>query len=198
MEEAVFIGQQEGETVLYAVEPHWLGAIWVSLRVMAVALIVALLFNLTLHYGRVALNIEWQLRVYLLIALCGVIGIWFMSHSAMSSRTYITDRRIVRVDSFAPLFKKRRAIFWNEVVKTKCFAPNLLFRMMHVGTVSVRPNFSGDEDVRMPFTLMHDDVASYIDKITFTYRNKPEDMKNVRPFVAKPKGQRYPSTSQKV
>ena len=189
-----FPGQQDGERILYVVEPHWLGGVWVSLRVIAVAAAIVAVFYASLAMGA-EFSVEWQVRVYLLIALCTVIGIWTMSHSAMSCRTFITDRRIVRVDSFVPLYKRRRALFWNEVVKTKSYAPNLLFRVLHVGTVSIRPNFSGDEDVLMPFTYLHDDMASYIDKITFIYRNKPGEMDAVREFVAKPRGQRYPQSA---
>ena len=36
----------------------------------------------------------------------------------------------------------------------------------------------------------HDDLANYIDKILFMYKNQPSELSTLRPFIAKPKGQR--------
>ena len=114
----------------------------------------------------------------------------FTSHRA---RAFITDRRFVRLEVSFPAFMARRSLFWNEVLKVKTFAPNLLFRYLKIGTLVVQPimSESGQEDVSFKHVYYYGDLGNYMDKILYTFKTKPEEVKQLRPFVAKPAGERY-------
>jgi len=44
------------------------------------------------------------------------------------------------------------------------------------------------EDVRITDVYYFEDLANYIDKILFTFKNTPAEVANLKPFVPKPKG----------
>lgn len=190
MNELLFPGQQEDERVLHEAVPHGLCRIMRLLQV----LVVAAGFGLALYFLSQRFNLtDYPLaqRGYYIIAGLAVLFMWLLDLNAKGARTYITDRRIVRFEPFWGLFRRRRALFWKEVAKSKAFAPNLLFRLFKVGTVEVRPSFANDEDIKVPGVYYFEDLANYLDKILHLQKNKPEDLGSLRPFVAKPKGQRY-------
>ena len=84
----------------------------------------------------------------------------------------------------------KRALFWSETLKAKAYAPNMIFRMLKVGTIDVEPQLADHEDVRITDVYYFEDLANYIDKILFTFKNKPTDVAAIKPFVPKAKGQR--------
>jgi len=190
MQQALFSGQQEDERVLYEVVPHASGRVFRAIQVLVVAVAC----------GYAWYFICWRFGFVDQKALFG--GFWgigvsaflvmlFLDHGVKSARTYITDRRIVRFEPYLGVFRKRRALFWKEVAKTKAFAPNLLFRIFGVGTIEIRPNFANDEDIRIPCVYYYEDLVNYIDKILYVHKNKPDEINHLRPFVTKPKGERY-------
>ncbi len=51
-------------------------------------------------------------------------------------------------------------------------------------------NSQKHEDVRVTDVYYFEDLANYIDKILFTFKNTPGDIAAIKPFVPHPKGQR--------
>lgn len=189
MEPIQFDGQQSDERVLYVVLPH------VYAKYLAIARLIGLVILLCLMLILIASIVP---AVSSIITIVGVLisiilltaGIWW-NHAVYSrSKTFITDRRIMRIDVASPFFQTKRALFWNEALKAKGFAPNLLFRALHIGTVLVEPHMANGQDVRINDVHYFEDLANYIDKILYTFKNKPAEISLVRPFIPKPRGHR--------
>jgi hypothetical protein len=185
-----FDGQQEGERVLYEVTPHPIAKQIAIARIifLAVFFFVVLWVIGTIVPTAAALL---QLIGFLLALTLLIVGIWWNLTVYKKSKTYITDRRIIRFDVVSPFFMTKRALFWNEALKTKAYAPNFWFRSMKIGTIDVEPQLSEHEDVRVTDVYYFEDLANYIDKILFTFKNSPGEIANLKPFVAKKKGERY-------
>ena len=66
----------------------------------------------------------------------------------------------------------------------------MIFRLMKVGILQIEPVAAEQESITIPDVYYHEDLANYIDKILFTFKNKPQDMHGIRPFVPQPKGKR--------
>ena len=184
-----FDGQQEGERVLYTVIPHFIALKLALLRIIVLSIFF---FGVLWLIGTVvptASNLLQIAGILLALALL-VIGTWWNITVHKKARTYITDRRIIRFDVVSPFFTTKRALFWNEALKSKAYAPNMLNRIMKVGTIDVEPQLSDHEDVRVTDVYYFEDLANYIDKILFTFKNTPAEIVNLKPFVPKPKGQR--------
>lgn len=190
--DAVFDGQQDGERVLYVVSPHPFSKYFAISRVffLAIFLYIVLWVIGTIVPSAV---IALQLTGFLLALMLVVVGIWWNLTVFKKARTYITDRRIIRFDVVSPFFMTKRALFWNEALKAKAYAPNIFMRMMKIGTIDVEPQLAEHEDVRVTDVYYFEDLANYIDKILFTFKNAPGDIATMKPFVAKEKGQRYTS-----
>ena len=47
------------------------------------------------------------------------------------------------------------------------------------------------DDIELNDVYYYRDLGNYIDKILFTYKQKPREMDEIRPFVPKPRGERY-------
>ena len=101
----------------------------------------------------------------------------------------------MRFEAVFPFLEKKRALFWGEVTKAKGSA-NFFQRLINIGTLEVVPFFLEDiGSIDLPYTYYFEDLASYIEKLVYYFKTKPEALANVRPFVAKPKGQRYQDDS---
>lgn len=189
METIIFDGQQSDERVLYIVTPH------IYAKYLAIARLIGLVILLGLVLVLIASIVP---AISSILAFVGVLvsvvllttGIWWNQTVYSRSKTYITDRRIIRFDVASPFFQTKRALFWNEALKAKGFAPNLLFRMLNIGTVLVEPHMANAEDVRINDVHYFEDLANYIDKILYTFKNKPTEISLIRPFVPKPRGHR--------
>lgn len=189
MDTMQFEGQQTDERVLSVVAPH------VFAKNIAIAKIVFLsvfFYLFLLIIATVAPSIAGFLRMggLILSAALFLFGIWWNNTVFSQSKTYITDRRIIRFEVVSPFFKTKRALFWNEALKAKGYAPNLLYRYLKIGTLVVEPQNADHEDVQVTNVYYFEDLANYIDKILFTFKNKPTDVALLQPFVAKPKGHR--------
>lgn len=186
---ASFDGQQEGERVLYVITPH------PFVKQLAIVRIVFLsVFFLAVLWviGTIVPSASGMLQatgVLLALALL-IVGTWWNMTVFRKSKTYITDRRIIRFDVVSPFFMTKRALFWNEALKAKAYSPNFLYRSMKIGTIDVEPQLSEGEDVRVTDVYYFEDLANYIDKILFTFKNSPAEIANLKPFVPKAKGQR--------
>lgn len=189
MDEIVFEGQQTGERVLCEIRAHEFS------KYIAVAKIIflSLFFYLVLSMiSSVVVQAAALLKsaglIFSLLLL--IIGIWWNITVYSKDRTYITDRRIIRFDVVSPFFKTKRALFWNEALKAKGYAPNLLYRAFKIGTIAVEPIMGEKENIVVTDVYYFEDLANYIDKILFTFKNKPTEIDTIQPFIPKPRGQR--------
>jgi len=184
-----FDGQQEEEQVLYIITPHPIHKYLAAARL----LFLSLFFFIVLWViGSIvpALTMGFRIAGCVVAILLLGIGFWWNNIVFNKSRTYITDRRIIRFDVVSPFFTTKRALFWNEALKAKAYAPNIFFRSMNIGTIIVEPQLADHENIRITDVYYFEDLANYIDKILFTFKNKPSDISSIKPFVPKEKGQR--------
>lgn len=189
MEAIQFDGQQTDERVLYVVAPHQFAKHIALIRLVFLALFFFLILQLV---SSVAPTVAGTVGVVsiLLTATLLIVGVWWNHTVYGKSKTFITDRRIIRFEVMTPFFTTKRALFWNEALKAKGYAPNIIWKMLKIGKVRVEPQLAEGEDVLIHDVSLYDDVANYIDKILFTFKNKPADVAAILPFIPKPKGQR--------
>jgi hypothetical protein len=193
MESLAFDGQQAGERVLYTVTPHPLSRKLSIAKVIFFAVLVTAVLMLLSTVLPSARGIMQLLGVGMGIIIL-LIGLWWTNRAYASTKTFITDRRIIRIESVTPLLSTKRALFWNEALKAKAYAPNFLFRIFGIGTLAVEPQLSEHENVIVRDVSYYEDLANYIDKILFTFKNKPEDIAGINSFIPKPRGHRTPET----
>jgi hypothetical protein len=195
-----FYGRQEDEKILYVVRPHVLATIFSLLKVFFIALTIGLvLVILGTQVGIFGkFFIFAGIVLFLLICLAGakIILNWQAREIA-----YITDRRIIRFEPTTLFATNFRTLTWDEVVKVKTYPPNFLWKQLAIGSVVVHARTpvklegsgSGDimaDDIELKDVYYYRDLGNYIDKILFTYKQRPKDIDLIRPFVPKPKGQR--------
>lgn len=184
-----FDGQQTDERVLYVIIPHHFAKYVALIRLVLLALFFFFMLQLIATVVPVFAG-ALKIASVILSGLLLVIGFWWNETVYSKSKTYITDRRIIRFEVMTPFFTTKRALFWNEALKAKGYAPNIFWKMLGIGRVVVEPQLAEGEDVMVHDVFMFDDVANYIDKILFTFKNKPAEISMIKPFVPKPKGQR--------
>lgn len=187
--ETPFEGQQEGERVLYVIRPHPIAK---QLAIARLVFLAVFFFAVLWVIGTIVPSAAMLLELIglLLAIILLVVGIWWNHTIHEKAKTYITDRRIIRFDVVSPFFMTKRALFWNEALKAKAYAPNFLFRSMKIGTIDVEPQLADHEDVRVTDVYYFEDLANYIDKILYTFKNTPAEIASLKPFVPKAKGQR--------
>lgn len=184
-----FDGQQEGERVLYVISPHPLTKQIAIARLVFLAIFLYAVFWVIGSIVPSAI-ITMQLSGLILSVLLLIVSIWWNLTVFKKARAYVTDRRIIRFDVVSPFFTTKRALFWSEALKAKAYSPNFLLRAMNVGTIDVEPQLSEGEDVRVTDVYYFEDLANYIDKILFIFKNSPNEIANLKPFVPKEKGKR--------
>lgn len=189
MAEIVFEGQQTDERILTTITPYALSKFIAITKIIFLAIFFYLVLILI---GTIVPDAAAALRTIglLLAIILLVVGIWWNNTVYAKDRAFITDRRIIRFDQVSPFFQTKRELFWNEALKAKSYAPNLLFRFLKVGTLEVEPVMGEAENVIVRDVYYFEDLANYIDKILFLFKNKPEDMASLTPFVPKPRGHR--------
>lgn len=189
MESVSFDGQQQGERVLYEIRPHPMSQ---KLAVIKLVGIIIIFYWFILLISTVALPGVGFLKIggFILSLLILITGLWWILESHKKSRTYITDRRIIRFEQATPFVRAKRELFWNETLKAKGFSRGMFNRMFGIGTVEVEPHLSTSENVIITNIGWYEDIANYIDKILFTFKNKPEEIAAIKPFVPLPRGRR--------
>ncbi len=183
-----FDGQQEGERVLFEIHPHTLVKQFATARVIFTAVIFLVIIVVIAAQSNMPAPI-YVTGVIVVIALLAA-GLWWNKKFFSDTRTFITDRRIMRFERVSPFMIAKRALFWNEALKAKAYEPNLLLQNLKIGTLVVEPQVSGEENVVVPQVHYAEDLANYIDKILFIFKNTPGDIATIRPFVPKPRGAR--------
>lgn len=189
MVEILFEGQQTDERILYVIKPPVLVKYLAIARIVGLGLIFYLILIFIGGYIDTIAGLLNVLGFILGLAIVGF-GIWWNNSVYHKSKTFITDRRILRVEVVSPFFTAKRALFWNEAMKAKGYAPNLIYRFLKIGNVQVEPHMSDHENVKVTDVYLFEDVANYIDKILFTFKNQPTEIVNLKPFIPKSKGQR--------
>jgi hypothetical protein len=184
----VFNGQQTDERILFTIIPHPLAKTIAIGKTVAVALI----FYIIVFIVASSTPFTGLLRVvgFILVAAVSILAVIWNSYLEKTDRAHITDRRIIRFETITPVLKTKRALFWNEALKAKAFAPNFFSRSFGVGQVIIETQVAEGENVIIKNVSYYEDLANYIDKILFIFKNRPEDIQTIKPFVPKPKGQR--------
>ncbi len=79
----------------------------------------------------------------------------------------------------------------------------MLWKQLKIGTVIVHARTTVktiDEDIKHTLSAddielddiyLYRDLGNYIDKILYTYKQMPAGVNEIRPFVPKPRGERY-------
>ncbi len=184
-----FDGQQTDERILYVIVPHHFAKYIALIRLVLLALFFFFILQLI---ASVVPSLAGPLKVtsVILSGLLLIIGFWWNETVFSKSKTYITDRRIIRFEVMTPFFTTKRALFWNEALKAKGYTSNVFWKMLNIGKVRIEPQLAEGEDVLVHDVFMFDDVANYIDKILFTFKNKPAEVSQIKPFIPKPRGHR--------
>jgi hypothetical protein len=189
MNSIMFDGQQSDERILYTIFPHPFTKNISLIKIIILAVLFLIMFFVI---STVAIPIANFIRLIGLIGSFGffIVALWWTNAMYQKSVCYITDRRIIRFEMISPFYMTKRALFWNEALKAKGYSTNILYRTFNIGSVQVEPTIAEHENVYVGDVFMYNDVANYIDKILFTFKNKPAEVSELKPFVAKPKGQR--------
>lgn len=196
-----FYGRQEGERILYVVKPHPISAVFGLVKIYAIAIVVCVVLIV------IGTQVEGSVGIFaisgiVLLILIALIGTRITLDWEAREIAYITDRRLVRFEPTTLFATNSRTLAWDEVVKVKTYPPNFVWKQMAIGNVVVhartpaRPDDQGHgevtaDDIQLKDVYFYRDLGNYIDKILFTYKQKPSEIAAIRPFVPKPKGERY-------
>ncbi len=180
----VFEGQQSDEVILAELRPHALPSYVQSIGITFLALafiIISFAFSSYLPTG------AWIMRGIAAILGLGIIilGINWTNSRLHTSVTFLTDRRIIRFDKPSPFYVTKRALFWNEVLKAKGYAPGIIQKIYGIGTIVVEPQLSEHENIVIYDMTYYEDIANYIDKILFTFKNKPTETASLQAVCRK-------------
>lgn len=196
-----FFGKQEGERILYVVRPHSLATTFGLVRIYLVSLAI---FAVLALLGTQISGFEglFVLAGVILAIIMIAAGTKILTDYQKRDIGYITDRRLVRFEPTTLFATNPRSLTWDEVVKVKTYPPNFLWKQMAIGNVVVhartpaRPDDFGHgevvaDDIELKNVYYYRDLGNYIDKILFTYKQKPREMEDMHPFIPKPRGERY-------
>lgn len=184
-----FDGIQTDERILARVIPH-------PLR-KTVHLVAALFLGL--FFTLVVINIstlvpfaaDYVTSAGLVISvIVTLLWVFWVNLRESRSAAYITDRRVIRFEPVSPVLTTKRSLFWNEVLKAKAYSPNIFYKTAGIGNLVVSPHLSENEDILLRDISYAEDLANYIDKILYLIKNNPSAVASLKPFVAKPRGQR--------
>jgi len=189
MNTIIFDGQQEGERILCELHPHPIAKNLAITKGMLLSLNLALVLVIIASIAPSIAGVLIFLGVVLglVLTLC---SLWWNNKVYGQSRAFITDRRIMRVTPVSPFYQTKRSLFWSEALKAKGYAPNFVYRMLGIGTVEVSPRMDEHENVLVPHVAYFEDLANYIDKILFTYKQNASNIADFKPFIPKPRGHR--------
>lgn len=184
-----FDGQQAGERVLSTITPHRLAH---TIAIIKLFFLCIFFYSILVFISYTVPVIQTAIRLvgFSLGFLTFLAGLLWNKKVYLLSKTYITDRRIIRFEIVSPFVVTKRALFWNEALKAKGYAANMLFRTLGIGIVEVEPHLSDRENVRVTDVYLFEDIANYIDKIIYTFNNERSELANIKPFIPKSRGMR--------
>lgn len=190
--EILFPGQQEGERIYFVITPHWIRRVFDFLTAFTLSLSVFFLtyrFSESLTFIGEPVYVLTGGTILSIIIFMSVYGWLTLVTNALKG--FITDRRFMRLELMFPWFILKRSLFWNEVGKVKGYERNVIFRLLNIGKIGLTPIAVQGAALDMRHVHYFEDLANYIDKILYLYKNKPHELIDLRPFVAKPAGKRY-------
>lgn len=192
-----FPGQQEGEKIISEIKPHKWVLMAEYIKVVGVSLLLFIGFIFLGEISKVFVVIAVVISILTLI-----IGLLLCYFLYIKRVTYITDRRIIRFEPTNIFVVQPRFLTWDNILKTKTISKSLFWRLVNVGDVIVHskttstgdnnPNqvLIGNDDIIMKGIYFFKDLGNYIDKITYIYNCNRDELKTVKQFIAKRKGQR--------
>ena len=200
--ETDFYGKQEDERILYVVHPHPIATTQSLIKIFAIGVIISLvLVILGSQIASLAGIFTFLAIVLFVVIITG--GTKIVFDWQKRNLAYITDRRIVRFEPTTLFATNARSLSWDEVVKVKTYPSNMILKQMAIGNVVVHARTSirtaeempvstvTADDIEIRNVYFYRDLGNYIDKILFTYKQKPHEVSLIHPFVPKPKGERY-------
>lgn len=197
-----FYGKQTDEKILYVVRPHPLATTFGLIKIYVIAVVISLVL-IILGTQIESLSGIFVTAGVVLFLLIIVIGTKIVLDWQTRNISYITDRRLVHFEPTTLFATNSRTLAWDEVVKVKTFPPNVIWKQLAIGNVVVHartpihPGGQDDaqgisvDDIELKNIYFYRDLGNYIDKILFTYKQKPAEIANIRPFVPKARGERY-------
>lgn len=197
-----FFGRQEDEKILYVVKPHPLALTVTLIKVYLVSFVVFFVL-IVLGMQIATLSGLFYLGGFIVAILIIIFGTKIVSDYQKRDVAYITDRRLVRFEPTTLFATNSRTLTWDEVVKVKTYPPNMIWKQLAIGNVVVHARTPGRldnefgltgvtaDDIALNDVYYYRDLGNYIDKILFTYKQKPKEMEQIRPFIPKPRGERY-------
>lgn len=200
--ETDFYGKQTDEKILYVIRPHPLATIFSLIKICSIAIMVSLALIVIGKQIESISGLFITIGVVLFLLII-VIGIKIVLDWESREIAYVTDRRLVRFEPTTLFATNSRTLSWDEVVKVKTYPSNFIFKQMAIGNVVVHARTSirtaedtpintvTADDIEIKDVYFYRDLGNYIDKILFTYKQKPADIANIKPFILKPKGERY-------
>lgn len=163
-------------------------------KVYFVAFVVFLAF-LLMGSQIASVSALFKLLGLILGVAVAVIGTKIVGDYQRRNISYITDRRVVHFEPTTLFATNLRTLTWDEVVKVKTYPPNMLWKQLAIGNVVVHSRTPAEgeliDDIELKDVYYYRDLGNYIDKILFTYKQKPREVEQIKPFVPKPRGQRY-------
>jgi len=196
-----FYGEQTDEHILYVVHPHPLATTIGLIKIYAIALVISVVLVIL---GSVVNSLMGMFNLLALIIffVVAALGTKIILDWQKRNISYITDRRIVRFEPTTLFATNSRALTWDEVVKVKTYPPNFIWKQLAIGNVVVHARTSVTtveneksvvtaDDIQLNDVYFYRDLGNYIDKILFTYKVKPKEVSEIKPFVPMPRGQRY-------
>lgn len=187
---------------MFVVRPHKISLLVGTLKVMLASLAIWIGF-IAIDSQLSFVDINFGGIGFIAGLVVFLVGFYILNNAYNRRIGYITDRRIVKFEAPSLIATRSRSLSWEEAVKAKTFPPNFVWKSLRIGTVIVHAkttiastdvvkseNITTDNDVELNDVYYYLDLGNYIDKILYTYKKTPEEMKNIRTFVLKPKGQR--------
>jgi hypothetical protein len=192
MQKTQFDGQQEGERILAQLRPNIIPTVAaICLSIVLIIFFMAVLYSISNVMVVIAFIIKISAVVIGIIAV--LFSGWSIYATQMKTVTYITDRRIIRFEMLSPVYTAKRSLFWSEVLKAKAFSTNLILRILKVGSIQIEPQAAEHEAIKITNVEYFEDLANYIDKILYLYKNNPNELIGIKPFIFAPKGRRNSS-----
>lgn len=197
-----FYGKQEGEKILYVVRPHFLGVLSSVLKIYLVVIVISSVFFI-LASQIASLGSLFSLLGALFLLGGLIIGTKIVFDWQSRNIAYITDRRLVRFEPTTLVATNSRSLSWDEAVKVKTYPPNFIWKQLAIGNVTVHARTTirtaedtpkdtvSADDIELKDVYFYRDLGNYIDKILFIYKQKSGEVSELRPFVPRPRGQRY-------
>lgn len=197
-----FYGRQTDEKILYVVRPHSISTAFSLAKTYLVA--VAMFVVLTVLGTQIpGLTTVFSVAGILLFLLTSGIGTKIVLDWESRDIAYITDRRLIRFEPTTLFATNSRTLAWDEVVKVKTYPTNFVFKEMAIGNIVAHARTPGRlkneegigevmaDDIELKDVYLYKDLGNYIDKILFTYKQRPKEMDKIHKFIPKPKGERY-------